>query len=91
VRDAKLTIRLPADETIDWLLGKLHGVPAGQTEYLHARTFGTVDFEDAVVASLAEASQCRHLITRNVSDCRKSPVPAITPEEFLAGMPPAGT
>ena len=61
-------------------------VLAGRAEFLRARTLAMADFEDAVVASLAEASQCRHVITRNVGDFDRSPVPAITPEEFLASL-----
>ena len=78
-----------ADETIDWLLGKLRVAPAGKAEYLRARTLEIADFEDAVVASLAEAGRCRCIVTRNVEDFGKSPVPAVTPEEFLASLPGA--
>lgn len=31
----------------------------------------------------AEASGCELIITRNVADFGSSPVPAVTPEEFL--------
>lgn len=41
------------------------------------------DFEDAVVAGLAEASQCDLIITRNVSDFANSPIAAMTLEEFV--------
>lgn len=36
-----------------------------------------------VVASLAEAGQCRRIVTRNVSDFAGSPVAALTPTDFL--------
>jgi len=36
------------------------------------------------VASLAQASQCDHVVTRNVPDFGGSPVPAITPTDFLS-------
>lgn len=39
---------------------------------------------DAVVASLAEAAQCGHIITRNEADFASSPVPAVSPTAFLA-------
>ena len=41
------------------------------------------DFEDAALASAAEAAGCELIITRNVADFGSSPVPAVTPEEFL--------
>jgi hypothetical protein len=41
------------------------------------------DFEDGVVASLAELTGCDFIVTRNISDFKKSPVKSLTPEEFL--------
>ena len=41
------------------------------------------DFEDAVVASMAEFARCEYIVTRNVSDFVGSPIPAVSPEEFL--------
>jgi hypothetical protein len=45
------------------------------------------DFEDAVVASVAEAAKSDYVVTRNVSDFTGSPVPALTPTDFLALLP----
>jgi predicted nucleic acid-binding protein len=73
-----------ADHAIDWALGKLHIQPENTKAFLRARALPMTDFEDAVVAAIAEASGCSTIITRNVADFRKSPVPALTPEEFLA-------
>jgi len=42
------------------------------------------DFEDAAVARAAETMGCRYVVTRNVRDFERSPVPATTPEEFRA-------
>jgi hypothetical protein len=42
------------------------------------------DFEDALVAALAESSRCDWVISRNIADFAGSPVPALTPEELLA-------
>ena len=58
-------------------------VPAGRDAMLRARTLGWDDFEDAVVAAAAESAGCDALVTRNVKDFRDSPVPALTPEEYL--------
>ncbi len=41
------------------------------------------DFEDAVVAVLADVNNCQYIITRNESDFKQSPVPALTPEDFV--------
>ena len=42
-----------------------------------------VDFEDALVASIAERCQMAYIITRNAKDYAESPVKAISPEDFL--------
>ena len=41
------------------------------------------DFEDAVVAAVAERNGAAYILTRNINDFAGSPVPAITPAEFL--------
>ena len=41
------------------------------------------DFEDAVVAATASREGASYIITRNTNDYNKSPVPAITPADFL--------
>jgi predicted nucleic acid-binding protein len=41
------------------------------------------DFEDAVVAAAASREGANYIITRNTSDFIKSPVPAMTPADFL--------
>jgi hypothetical protein len=41
------------------------------------------DFEDALVATVAEVTGSDYIVTRNVPDFAGSPVPAITPAEFL--------
>ena len=43
-------------------------------------------FEDAVVAATAARENLDYLITRNTDDFDKSPVPAITPADFLKIM-----
>ena len=44
------------------------------------------DFEDAVIAATASREGAGYIITRNTSDFTKSPVPAITPTDFLQKM-----
>jgi hypothetical protein len=42
------------------------------------------DFEDALQVAFAEANALDVIVTRNVTDFGGSPVPALTPEEFLS-------
>jgi predicted nucleic acid-binding protein len=41
------------------------------------------DFEDAMQVAAAHACGARHIITRNLRDFRRSPIPAISPQEAL--------
>ena len=41
------------------------------------------DFEDAVIAATASREGASYIITRNTGDFVKSPVPAMTPADFL--------
>ena len=80
---AKAAGKPKAEQTVDWLLAHFEVAVADKAVLLRARQLSLADFEDAVVASLAEASQCDHVVTRNVSDFGGSPVPALTPTTFL--------
>jgi hypothetical protein len=51
-----------------------------------ARQLGLADFEDAVVTAIAEQTDSAFIITRNVDDFTRSPVPAITPADFLSRL-----
>ena len=42
------------------------------------------DFEDAVQAAAAMVCGARQIVTRNLKDFKRSPVPAVTPGEVLA-------
>jgi predicted nucleic acid-binding protein len=83
---AKYAGQAKAGQTIDWLLSTLQIIPAGHKEFLRARGIHMPDFEDAVVASLAESGHCQYIVSRNTGDFKNSRVPAVTPEEFLALM-----
>jgi predicted nucleic acid-binding protein len=48
-----------------------------------ATKLGFPDFEDAVVAATASREKADYIITRNVTDFAKSPIPAISPSNFL--------
>ena len=51
-----------------------------------ARRLSFTDFEDAVVATVAEATTSTFIVTRNTTDFVGSPVPAITPSDFLGQL-----
>jgi len=54
--------------------------------FQRARLLPLKDFEDALVASVAEATGSGSIVTRNVPDFAGSPVPAVTPTEFLEAI-----
>lgn len=81
---AKSAGQVKADQTVDWLLAHFEIAPAGRDAFRRARELAFPDFEDAVVASLAEAAQCGHVVTRNETDFAGSPVPPVSPTAFLA-------
>lgn len=72
-----------ANDTVDGLLADFVVQPVDKTNFQRARQLPLKDFEDAVVAAVAEASGSQYIVTRNVSDFASTPVPAITPAEFL--------
>jgi hypothetical protein len=80
---AKHAGRDQAGTLIDWVLAHLEIVPQDRAQFVRARSLKFTDFEDAALASAAEASACKLIITRNVADFDSSPVLAVTPEEFL--------
>jgi predicted nucleic acid-binding protein len=53
---------------------------------LAAADSGMPDFEDAVQAAAAEVAEIDYIVTRNRRDFRYSPVPALSPEDFLEKM-----
>ncbi len=75
--------RAKATEVVDWLLTHFGIASTGRAELVRARALDWPDFEDAVVAAAAESAGCARIVTRNVGDFRGSPVPALTPEEYL--------
>lgn len=52
-------------------------------EVKHALDLPMTDFEDALVAAAAESADATHIVTRNTADFRRSPVKAVTPEDFM--------
>jgi predicted nucleic acid-binding protein len=80
---AKYAGREGGDALVDWVLAHLEIVPQDRAQFVRARSLGFADFEDAVLASAAEAAGCEVIVTRNLADFVASPVPAVTPEEHL--------
>ena len=75
-----------ANEAVDWLMRFFQVASVGREQLLRARSMDLVDFEDAVVAAAAESAGCILIVSRNVKDFAKSPVPALIPEEYLATL-----
>ena len=57
--------------------------PTSAASVRYAASLPVSDFEDALKIAAARACGARHIVTRNVSDFRHSPIPAITPQEAL--------
>ena len=49
----------------------------------NALTFNMSDFEDAIIAATALREGAEYIITRNIKDFAQSPIPAVTPGDFL--------
>lgn len=52
-------------------------------EVRRALALPMTDFEDALVGAAAESAGATHIVTRNTADFRRSPVKAVTPEDFV--------
>jgi hypothetical protein len=61
--------------------------PTTRADAVNALSWPMPDYEDALQAAAAQACGASWIITRNIRDFVASPVPALTPEEFLARFP----
>ena len=60
-------------------------VPATGTQAMRAALgFPMRDLEDAMQVAAASEWGARYIITRNLADFRKSPIPALSPRQFLS-------
>lgn len=75
-----------ASKLLEKLLGRLHIAPIDETVVRRTFTYGFQDWEDALVASAAQGARLDGVITRNVKDFKKSPLPALLPDEVLARL-----
>ena len=63
------------------------GIAATNTESIrYAASLPISEFEDAMQAAAALACGAERIVTRNLSDFRRSPVPAISPQDALAEL-----
>ncbi len=76
-----------ARDVITDLLTWAQVATTGHADALQALQLPMPDFEDALQVCAALACGADYVITRNQRDFVKSPVPALTPEEFLARHP----
>jgi len=60
--------------------------PSSTDAIQYAAELPMSDFEDAMQVAAAHACGARHIITRNVKDFRRSPIPALTPGDALATL-----
>ncbi len=79
--------RADAEDAVDMVLAQLKIGNLERSEWQRARQLPLDDFEDAVVATVAEAYNADFIVTRNESDFSGSPVPALSPAVFLGTMP----
>ena len=78
-RDAAFARRFIAD-----ILEFLEVAPTDTADLRYALDLPMTDFEDALQAAAARACGARSIVTRNVRDFARSPVPAVTPGDALA-------
>ena len=81
-------LRKHADQTtavnaVNWLLGAFEIAPCNIVVLKQAAVANFKDFEDAVVAYSAFECQCDAIVTRNSNDFLTSPVPTLSPTDFL--------
>jgi predicted nucleic acid-binding protein len=54
-----------------------------QRDIVKALAMQMSDFEDAVQAACSQRTRVNYIVTRNTDDFNDSPVPALSPDEFL--------
>ena len=72
-----------AREFVEHLTRFVAVIPSGTDAIKYAAGLPMADFEDAMQVAAARACGARYIITRNVSDFRRSPIPALTPRDAL--------
>jgi predicted nucleic acid-binding protein len=75
-----------AETAMDRVLSQFQIGNLDAAGWREARLLPLADFEDAAVATVAKSSSSVFIITRNTGDFVDSPVPAITPADFLSQL-----
>ncbi len=77
---------------VDKILAWADIAPTTKLTAHQARALDFTDFEDAMQAAAALECQAHFIVTRNLRDFTHSPIPACSPEQFLAmhGRPGTG-
>lgn len=70
-------------DAIDTLLQLIDIIDVTAKDVRKAFRSNVIDFEDELISVCAERVNIDYIITRNTKDFINSPVPAITPEDFL--------
>jgi predicted nucleic acid-binding protein len=73
-------------EFLATLLDLVDVAPTSRQEAQSALHFPMKDLEDALQAEAALAWKAEYVITRNLKDYRHSPVPALSPPQFIAQL-----
>ena len=73
-----------ARKVIKTLLNLFNVEDVKKKDLQNALSLDISNFEDALVCALANRVSAQFIVTRNTGDFAKSPVKAITPQEFLA-------
>lgn len=76
-----------AHVALEQLLWSVSVAYTGQLEAMRAFRLPISDLEDAMQAVAADACDADCIVTRNKPDFTGSPVPVLTPQEFLAAYP----
>jgi hypothetical protein len=77
-----------AEAAVDRILAHFQIANLDAAGWRQARTLALPDCEDAVIACSAASHSCDFIITRNRQHFVGSPVPAITPTDFLCMFTP---
>ena len=68
---------------IDGILGWAEIAPVDSSTASRARSLDLPDFEDAMQCASAENCFADIIVTRNIKDFARSPIPAMTPAAFI--------
>ena len=60
--------------------------PTNTSALRYAASLPLRDFEDAMQVAAAHACGAQHIVTRNLRDFRRSPIPAVSPQEALDSL-----